>query len=51
MKAFALAVLALLSLSASARADWSIDRMDEQIAATNVILGDHADPFCSGTII
>jgi hypothetical protein len=51
MKAFALAVLALLSLSSSAKADWSIDRMDEQIAATNVILGDHADPFCSGTII
>jgi S1-C subfamily serine protease len=48
---FVLAVLALLFLSAPARADWSIDRMDEQIAATNVILGLQADPFCSGTVI
>ncbi len=32
-----------------ARADWP--EMDAQIDATNVILGDHSDPFCSGTVI
>jgi S1-C subfamily serine protease len=47
MKAFALAVLALLSLSASARADWSIDKMNEQIDATNVNVGG----VCTGTFI
>jgi hypothetical protein len=34
-----------------ARADWPIDKMDSQIESTNVILGDHSDPFCSGTVI
>lgn len=44
---FAAAVLALASLAAPAFAEWPIDRMNEQIEKTNVIVGG----VCSGTII
>lgn len=45
----AFAVLALFSTPAAA--DWPIDKMDKQVEGTNVIIGDHGDGFCSGTII
>lgn len=43
--------LALFAMVGVARADWPIDKMDVQIEKTNVIIGDHGDGFCSGTII
>jgi S1-C subfamily serine protease len=42
----------LLGIAVSpASAEWPLDRMNAQIDATNIVLGEGADPFCSGTII
>ena len=42
-------IIALMLMASPALADWP--NMDEQVESTNVILGDHSDAFCSGTII
>ena len=45
MRSIAAAVLCLACFILPARADWPIDKMNQQIEATNVIVSD----ICSGT--
>lgn len=47
MRLVAAAVLALVCVALPARAEWPLDRMNEQIEKTNVVVGN----VCSGTII
>jgi len=47
MRSIAAAVLCLACFILPARADWPIDKMNQQIEATNVIVSD----ICSGTVI
>lgn len=47
MRLLSVAVLASCLLGTNARADWPLDKMNEQIEKTNVIVSDQ----CSGTVI
>lgn len=50
MKKYLIAAVTLLLLAVPAFA-WDIDKMNDQVDKTNVVIGDETRPFCSGTII
>src|SRR5262245_93045 len=43
--------LANIGLAATSGSIWTLERMAEQIDATNVVVGVAGDGFCSGTVI
>jgi hypothetical protein len=50
MRKYLIAAATLLMMACPAVA-WDIDKMNEQVDKTNIVLGDETRPFCSGTII